>query len=151
MQSDDKALAASLPAHASPLRDLVGLLSRFGLAGLINTAIGLAIIATLDLGLRVEPHLANAIGYAVAIGVSFLLTRSFVFRSRKPGAAMRFLAAIAVAFAFNQIALTIAGILLGSHPVARSVAQLFGMAVYTATQFVICYFWVFPDRGPKGP
>ena len=60
----------------------IALLARFGLVGMINTAVGLSIIAVLDLGLRVPPALANAAGYLVGICVSFVLSRRFVFRSR---------------------------------------------------------------------
>jgi putative flippase GtrA len=142
---------AATPAPATGPGGLIGLLSRFGIAGLINTAVGLAIIVALDLGLGMRPQLANAAGYAVAIAVSFLLSRNFVFRSRRPGAAWRFAIAIAVAFVANQIALTIAGAVLGAHPLARSAAQLCGMGVYTVTQFLVCYFWVFPpDRELAG-
>src|SRR5512140_2111562 len=94
---------------------LAALIARFGLAGLINTAAGFAVIAALDLGLGVDPHIANAAGYVFGIALSFVLNRSFVFRHEAGAAstAPRFLAAAALAFALNQGVLWAAGAILG--------------------------------------
>lgn len=124
---------------------MLALLARFGLAGLVNTAVGFAVIAGLDVGLGVEPHLANAAGYAVGIAIGFVLNRGFVFRS---GAGWRttgpkYLAAILIAFALNQAVLFAAGSVLGVEPAMRLAAQLLAMASYTAAQFILFKLWVF--------
>jgi len=127
------------------MRELLGQLARFGAAGLINTGVGFAVIAGLDLGLGVNPALANACGYALGIGLGFVLNRGFVFRSRSgvAASAARFLTAALVAFAINQGVLHLAGQLLGAGGPQHLAAQLAAMAVYTTVLFVICRIWVF--------
>ena len=43
------------------MREAVGLIARFGLVGLVNTAIGFAVVLLLDPILGVPPALANAV------------------------------------------------------------------------------------------
>jgi putative flippase GtrA len=129
------------------------LISRFALAGVANTALGLLVIAALDLGLGVNPHLANAAGYAAGLALSFQLNRRFVFRAtaslRETGP--RFVVAALCAFALNQIVLVAAQHLLGASDPARAIAQLFAVATYTVTLFLICRFWAFETRPrPEG-
>ena len=130
---------------------LAPLLSRFALAGAANTALGLLVIAGLDLGLGLNPHVANAAGYAAGLLLSFQLNKRFVFRAAKPAAfaGPRFLVAAGGAFALNQAALAAALFLLGSGDLARLAAQGAGVATYTVTLFLACRLWVFADRTPR--
>jgi putative flippase GtrA len=125
--------------------DQVGLIARFGLAGLVNTAIGFAVVVVLDPVLGLAPALANAIGYAVGMAVGFILNRGFVFRSRGalPAAGLRYAIAAAAAFLLNQGVLRMAGAALGGGAAHRLAAQLMAMAAYSATLFLICRLWVF--------
>lgn len=118
---------------------------RFGLAGVANTLVGLGVIAALDLGMGVRPAIANAAGYAAGIALSFMLSRQFVFRSRRPAkiTAPRFLLSAAIAFAVNQAALAAAGHFLGGDPASRLAAQVCGIVSYTLTLFVLSRFWIF--------
>lgn len=127
------------------MREAVGLIARFGLVGLVNTAIGFAVVLLLDPILGVPPALANAASYAVGITVGFLLSRNFVFRSRAGLSAtgLRYLIAALGAFALNQLVLRLAGLALGAGSVQHIAAQLSAMAVYSAVFFVVCRLWVF--------
>lgn len=124
---------------------LLALVSRFGLAGLVNTGLGFAVIAGLDVGLHLDPHLANAAGYAVGVLTSFALNRWFVFRSsgHLHSTAPRYLAAVAAAFVANQAVLSSATAVLGHGAPQRLAAQLAGMVTYTGLVFVLCRLWVF--------
>jgi putative flippase GtrA len=127
------------------MREAAIQLGRFGLAGLVNSAVGFAVIVALDPGLGAPPALANAAGYAVGVGVGFALNRGFVFRSRNSLAASgaRYGLAALSAFALNQGALRAAGLALGGGAPAHVAAQLAGMATYTAALFLLCRLWVF--------
>ena len=127
------------------MTDLLRLLARFGLAGLANTAVGFAVIAGLDLGLHVQPQLANAAGYVVGIGMGFALNKKFVFGStgKAKGEFTRYLGVVAVAFAANQGVLAIAHLALGSTPFEHLLAQFAGMATYTVLTFVLSRYFVF--------
>jgi putative flippase GtrA len=121
------------------------LMSRFGLVGVANTAIGYAVIAILDLGLKIAPPIANAAGYVVGFGISYLLNRRFVFRSAEKASATgpRYVLAALVAFALNQVVLALATRMLGDGNLAHAASQLAGMATYTVALFVACRVWVF--------
>ena len=132
---------------SDPLWNELARFIRFGLAGAANTLVGLGIIAALDLGLHVRPAIANAVGYAIGIALSFVLSRQFVFRSRQPAktTAPRFLISAAIAFAVNQAVLAAAGHLLGGDPALRFAAQVCAMCSYTLTLFLLGRFWIFKD------
>jgi len=138
----------SAPVRSSPMASaggLIGLISRYGLAGVVNTAVGYAVIAGLDVGLHVPPHLANATGYLVGLGVGFVLNRKFVFHyhSRGRATALRYGLVFLAAFALNQLVLHMVVTLLGPGRLQHLCAQLCGMAVYTLAMFPACRFWVF--------
>ena len=127
---------------------LITLLARFSLVGIVNSAIGFAVIAVLDLGFHLSPALANAIGYLIGVCVSFFLTRSFVFRNRHgiAGRAWRYALAMSSAFLLNQLVLWSAGRLLGTGTMPHLEAQLMGMATYTISNFLLCRYWVFAGQ-----
>jgi putative flippase GtrA len=119
--------------------------ARFGLAGLVSTAVGFAVIAALDAGLHVAPPLANAAGYLVGVPVGFMLNRGYVFRhgGALGPTGLKYLATVAIAFGLNQIVLRLAGQVLGPAAPAHLAAQLAGMATYTLTTFLLARYWVF--------
>jgi putative flippase GtrA len=137
--------SAAAPSRLSAIRALIALVSRFGLAGLINTGVGFAVIAGLDVGLHVAPALANAAGYLVGMGIGFVLNRRFVFKSKisARATAPRYIAVVLAAFALNQLILRGVGASLGQGALPHLCAQLCGMAAYTLAVFVACRFWVF--------
>jgi putative flippase GtrA len=120
-------------------------MSRFGLAGVANTAVGFAVIALLDVGLHLNPHLANAVGFAFGLVVSFALNRGFVFRNVEGvgATAPRFIVAALICFGLNQVVLTLAKQAMGDADWASLCAQLAGMTTYTVTMFAACRVWVF--------
>jgi putative flippase GtrA len=125
--------------------ELVGEILRFGLVGAANTALGLGITSALDLGLHINPQGANAVGYAAGMVLSYAMSRAFVFR-RAAGAeltAPKFVAALAIAFAVNQVVLLIAGRALGPAQAMHLAAQALAMGSYTVVNFLLCRFWVF--------
>lgn len=125
--------------------ELVGEILRFGLVGVANTTLGLGITSALDLGLHISPQIANAIGYAAGMALSYAMSRAFVFR-RAAGAeltAPKFVGALAVAFAVNQLVLLIMGRALGPSQLMHFAAQVLAMASYTVVNFVLCRLWVF--------
>jgi putative flippase GtrA len=141
-------LPAPRPLPGEALRREAGVVARFGLVGLVNSVLGLAVILGLELGLGVERHLANAAGYAAGMAVGFVLNRRFVFTgpSAVEGQKTRYLIAIATAFAVNQGVLTAGAALLPHGDLGRTVAQVCAIASYTATQFLLMRLWVFRTR-----
>nr|WP_172263636.1 GtrA family protein [Caulobacter sp. RHG1] len=139
----------SVAAMLTPARrDFLLSALRYGLAGVINTLVGFSIIIALDVGLGLDAHLANAVGYAVGICVSFALSKLFVFKDRqtKARAPLRYLTAVALAFAINQGVLTLARFVVPPGAVFDVAAQGAAVVSYTATLFLLSHFWVFAHQ-----
>jgi putative flippase GtrA len=130
---------------ALDLKREAGLIARFGGAGVVTTALGLAVILALDVGLGLDRRLANAAGYLVGASLGLFLQGRFVFRdqARGPGVARRYVAVMLFAFGLNQAVLTLAGVALPQTRLGHTLAQLMAMGTYTATQFVLFRVWVF--------
>ncbi len=133
------------------MRDLALLLSRFGVVGLLNTALSLSVIMGLEWGLGTAPALANAAGYGVGITSGFVLSRRFVFRSATAArsTAPRYLMAVVGGFCVNQAVLAEMHALLGAGALNHLAAQVCAMGSYTLTVFPVCRYWVF--RAPIDP
>ena len=129
----------------APHLDHVWTLVRFGMVGALNTGVGLAVIMALDLVFHLDPHIANAGGYAVGVAIGFVLNRGFVFKSDghigHTGA--KYLVAVAIAFIANQTVLAAALHLYSTMALGRFAAQLTAMATYTLLMFALCRAWVF--------
>jgi putative flippase GtrA len=115
---------------------------RFAVVGLANTSIGLLTIYAIMFFTPAGPLVANACGYAVGLAISFALNRSWTFQDRGNGkrALMRFLVCAAACFAANLGVVWFATERAAINPYW---AQLVGVAIYTATMFVLCRWYVF--------
>ena len=118
-------------------------MARFGAVGLLNTALGLAAIYGCMYLLGFGPELANMLGYAAALGLSFWLNRRWTFASpRRIGdAAPRYGAVVAIAWLVNLAVVSMSA-RSGMNPY---LAQLCGVAPYTILCFLGCRFYVFPS------
>jgi len=117
----------------------------FGLVGVVNTGVGLAVIYGLMLGAGVGPVISNMAGYAVGLCVSFTLNSRVTFRQGLTvAAALRFLLAFAVAYGANLLCLLA---LIGPFGVRPEIAQLGAMVVYTGVFFILSKLFVFPAKG----
>lgn len=129
---------------------LVWTLTRFLMVGAINTLVGFGVTMILQLGGRLEPHVANAGGYAVGIVLSFTLNRRFVFgaHGRLGATAARFAATALFAFALNQGVLSLATGWLGRAGLAPVLEQGLAACSYTIVSFWLCRAWVFRAPSP---
>lgn len=120
-------------------------LGRFGLAGIANTLVGYGvIIAGILVGLG--DYVANALGYAAGLIVSFILNRRFTFRIRgavERAEVVRFLVAVGIAYLGNLAVLTICrDLLVPDNPIAHLPA----IATYTALFYILSARFVFGGR-----
>ena len=118
----------------------VGQFSRYSFAGVINTAIGYAVIFS-GMALGFSPYVSNFAGYTVGLCCSFILNKHFVFlakgnRRRQIG---RFMAAFGIAYLLNLAFLHVcleAG-------VAKVAAQILAGVLYLAAMYMLSRVWVF--------
>jgi putative flippase GtrA len=126
-----------------PLREII----KYAVAGVINTFVGYAVfwIALRQMGL--DPAVANTIGYAIALFISFILNKLYVFSNSQPFiiTAGRFAIAFFMAFSLNQLVLLI---LLRMYFLTAEIAQIFAMASYTLFFYLLSKYFVFCNN-PK--
>lgn len=116
-------------------------LARFVLVGLSNTLLGLLVIFACKALLGIADAAANLIGYALLIGLSFVLNRRWTFEDRGHvgTSLLRFLLVLAVAYAAN-LGTTLAAIGLG---VDSYLAHVLGIGPYTVIGYVGSWLFVF--------
>ena len=121
-------------------------LGRFGLVGLVNTAVGyLVIVAALSLGLN--DFAANAAGYAVGLTVSYVLNSKWTFRDRArsgSAGAARYLGVFIVAYGANLLVIVMAGE-LGYQK--EPLVHLIGTCLYVVLFFLGARHFAFPEQG----
>ena len=122
---------------------------KYLLVGAVNTIAGFAVIVFCLEVLEFRPVPANAIGFAVGLTISFLLNRSFSFRSSVPivPGLLAFAAVAALGYLLNLAAL-IAGhrfLHLGVYP-----SQVLGVATYVFVVFFASKKLVFRDAASNG-
>jgi putative flippase GtrA len=117
---------------------------KYLMVGAVNTVAGFAIIVFCLEILHFQPVAANAIGFAAGLVISFLLNRSFSFRSSVPiGSGLtRFAAVAAAGYLVNLIALLIGEnvLHLGTYP-----SQILGVSTYILVVFFASRKLVFGD------
>src|SRR5437867_6019403 len=118
---------------------------RFGIVGLLNTALGLAVIFAAKAVLGLGDFAANLSGYGVGLMCSFLLNRSWTFRNegRAYAAFWRFGIAFAVAYGLNLA--TVFGLrdAMGAN---SYLAQACGVVPYTISFYLMSAYYVFPAQ-----
>lgn len=123
--------------------------AKFVVVGVLNTAVGLAVIFAAKALLDWSDLAANATGYAVGLVTSFALNRNWTFRDhgKISPALLRFLGAFAAAYLANLA--TVFSLRDFAH-VDAYVAQAAGVVPYTMLFFLISRAFVFLDRRANG-
>ncbi len=132
-----KSLAQQIrdPGHA------LGQAVRFGLVGIINTAIALGVLHMLHAGgMPVRP--ASYIGSGVAVVVSFVLNRSWTFKTRQSGSIWRQLWRFVGVNMVSVVAFSEAVTAL-STMMSVPVAALLGVALSFVANFLLSRLLVF--------
>lgn len=118
---------------------MLNLLTRYILVGLANTLLTALIILVLTyLGLGI--YTANAAGYVAGIILSFILNSYFTFSTKMNlPRLVKFLVTCGFCYLINLIAIKTC---LHILPDAKYTAQIFGMALYTISGFILNKIWV---------
>jgi len=112
----------------------------FSLIGILNTVVGSAVIVGLTAN-GVNVLAANAAGYAVGLGLSYLFNSRITFRGRGGnGTAVRFLIAFLLAFTVNMLVVLAADAYLALPDFLRGIS---GVPAYVVTFYLLSERWVF--------
>jgi putative flippase GtrA len=120
--------------------------ARFSGVGILNTLIGLAVIYGLMYFLGAGPALANAIGYAIGLIVSFWLNRDWTFESSHPlsHSLPRYLLVSGISYLLNLTAVLVAITHFSANPY---LSQMLGIGIYSTCVFFGCRWFAFaPTR-----
>lgn len=128
-----------------PEKDMSGVVRqslRFATVGLVNTAIGLMAIFAVIFFFNANPVLANAIGYAIGLTVSFVLNRYWTFADAQSIAKVLppYLLIAATSYLLNLSVVLLVTHYFGMGPY---LVQFFGIGVYTVSMFLGCRWFVF--------
>jgi len=118
---------------------MLKLLTRYLFVGLANTLLTASLVLILTyIGLGV--YSANALGYAAGIILSFILNSRFTFSTEvNTYRLIKFFITCLACYIVNIMALRISIHLM---PDEKYLSQLLGMALYTASGFVLNKLWV---------
>jgi putative flippase GtrA len=121
---------------------LTGYLLRFATVGVLNTLLGYAVIFLCMYVLGQGAVTSNVIGYAVGLLVSFVLNRTFTFRSTSAALpeAFRFLVIFVLAYLANLGVLIFLTRQLHVH---EGLSQVLAGAVYFVLSFALSKCYVF--------
>lgn len=138
---------SSSPVEAKR-RDL-GEIARFLAVGAFNTLVGYGFILV-ALFLGAGDYLANAIGFALGLPVSWMLHRLLTFRVRRKisgGELVRYIAVVVVSYAIN-LGIVTAGRAAGY--VENPLVQLAAICVYAAVFYLLSRRFVFREDAEDG-
>jgi putative flippase GtrA len=128
------------------MRQLIRQATRFGMVGLVNTGVGLLAIYAVLYFAGTGPMVANTVGYAIGLALSFLLNRVWTFEHRGTVGRVlpRYLLVATIAFVCN-----LAVVFIGTHYLGINayMIQPGGIIVYTAIMFFGCRHYVFTSVG----
>jgi putative flippase GtrA len=133
----------------NPLFDYARLL-RFGLVGLLNTALGYSVILA-ALWLGYGDVLSNLTGYAAGLIVGFVLNSRWTFGKStdfRLAVVARYAGAFLIAYGVNL------GVVLAARStqvVDGPVAHLAGICAYTILFYLGSVYFVFPKDAPISP
>jgi putative flippase GtrA len=117
---------------------------KYLMVGVVNTIVGFGIIIFCIEVLDLHPVVANAIGFLIGSAVSFVLNRSFSFRSKVSIATglPSFVAVVIAGYLLNLAALLAAQkiLRLGVYP-----SQILGVSTYVLAVFFASKWLVFRD------
>lgn len=115
-------------------------ITKYGLVGVINTAITFLVISVLTL-LDVNPYLSNVIGFVAGLLNSFMLNSRYTFNQEASVSAVsRFSAAFGLAYLINIGTLHH---LVSSSSFPEILIQFISMLSYNISFFILMKVWVF--------
>lgn len=118
--------------------------ARFLTVGVFNTVLGYCIIFACMYLAGLSAEVSNVIGYGVGLVISYLLNRSYTFRSKqaRTGEIARFVLVFAIAYGANLLALLV---LIRQFGVHAGLSQLLAGGVYVVASYAMNKLYVFRD------
>lgn len=129
---------------AASFKSVSAQLVKFASVGVLNTALGLAVIYSLKWGLKWGDASANLAGYLVCILLGFVLNSRWTFgkSALMTRHLLGYLLVVVVAYLMNLGAVLLS---LKVLDMPGDYAQLVGVPVFTLTSFLLNKMFVFSD------
>ena len=137
--------ASGRPILPDSAAQMTGQGLRYIAVGIVNTALGFAVILLLDIGLGLHSMTANASGYLIGAACSYVLNKTYTFRSQRSDnqAVPEFILLMLVCWVVNASVLWVAREGLQWPPLP---AQGLAVLTYATLFFFGSRSFVFRDR-----
>lgn len=119
-------------------------LLRFGVTGVIATGIHVVVAATLIVGLRVLPYMANPVAFLVATAFSYAINTMWSFASRMDRHTVRRYVCVA---AFGLLATTAIAAAAEAAELDYRIGIALVIALVTPSTFVLHSVWTYRSAG----
>lgn len=129
--------------HAEKMKILSdGVIIRYGLVGLLGTALHFAGVIFFVEAVRLDPVMGSGLGFLLVLVVSYFLNRTWTFRSKSKGARQFFFYTLVSLFG---LALNSAIMFFSVHILQWNYLYGQGMvvAVVPASNYILNRFWTF--------
>jgi putative flippase GtrA len=122
--------------------------AKYLLVGLLNTALGYAVIFGCMYLAGWSAILSNVAGYSAGLMISYALNRTFTFRStaKSHSEIVRFLLVFLISYLSN---LGVLWTLIHQAGIHEGVSQVLAGIVYVVTSFLMNRFYVFKQSPPQ--
>lgn len=121
----------------------MGMLMKYALTGVLNTVLDYAIFGLLNAVFGVHYLIAQTISYAVATINSYLVNRSWTFRSSEPGRKGEWLRFLTVNLFTFGISTAVLAVFHGGLGWNTLIAKGIAVVVATGAGFAANKYWVF--------
>jgi len=122
----------------------INVIIRYGVVGLLGTALHFASVILLVEFARIDPVLASALGFLLVLVVSYILNRTWTFQSRSRGTRQFLIYSIV---SLIGLGLNCAIMFISVHILKWNYlyGQCLVVIVVPISNFILNYFWTFRD------
>ncbi len=128
------------------MKDLIKRFFKFGLTGLLNTGVDFAVFTVLAVWLSVDIYLAQAVAYTVGTLNSYIINRSWTFRSKERFFSASMLKFLVLNLCMLGLSIIFLGFFTNSIGLGKMAAKAAATVLTMAISFVANNFWVFRKK-----
>ncbi|HAN43842.1 MAG TPA: hypothetical protein DCP97_00480 [Ruminococcaceae bacterium] len=119
---------------------------KFGITGVSNTVVDFCIFTLLYKLLLVDKYTAQVIGYSAGILNSYIINRSWTFKSSQSFLSLQLVKFVAVNLCMLGLSLALIWFFADMLGLSAMVAKLLATAIIMLVNFIVSKLWVFAEK-----
>jgi len=119
---------------------------KFGITGVSNTVVDFCIFTLLYQILLIDKYTAQVIGYSAGILNSYIVNRSWTFKSKQGFLSLQLVKFVAVNLCMLGLSLMFIWLFSDVLGLGTMISKLFATAIIMVVNFVISKLWVFAEK-----